>query len=523
MAGDGSIETWDVSQATRLSHVQCAISPRSSVAFGAQVAISPDLGFLACGADGGNLRLIDAQTGEVRWTVQAAEESLLVMAFSPDGHILATGAGFVESAIRLWDVASGSELARLEGHRTWVGSLVFWPDGQTLASASADQTIRIWDISDIRTAPSTPSRNTRRRILRPESTQARAHAALQGHELEVWSLALLPDATTLVSGCKDGSVCVWDTTRRPRDRSRITLPTSARTWCFASDSRSVLVIDPHGRATRWQGEDFQESVPIADLGSSSLPYLLSPDGRFALAVTTSENFRIWDLTDNITLPDWHPNAPGPLIPFEFSPDSRHVRTRNPMDGSIREWAIETGRETRAWQGAIHRFPWLHVAFATDGSQFIQATPNGNAWLGRRDSPSPIPFELGLSQIGQIAMSPSGDTFAVASGLGQGALWTASPPTKIASIAGFLQGVHAIAYSPDGKRLAVGSDGREAIKLWDVDSHQELITLSGEGSSFQTVQFSPDGLNLGASNSKGILHIWRAGVDALSLPPPPTDP
>jgi len=523
VSGNGSIETWNISQATRLSHVQCAITPRSSLPFGDQVAVSPDLGFLACSADGGNLRLVDAQTGEVRWTVQAAEETILAMAFSPNSRILATGAGFVESAIRLWDVATGSEIARLEGHRTWVGSLVFWPDGQTLASASADQTIRIWDVSDIQATPATPSRNARRRILRPESTQVQAHAALQGHELEVWSLALLADGTTLVSGSKDGSVCVWDSTRRPRDRSRLTLPTSARTWRFATDSRSVLVIDPHGRATRWQGEDFQESVPIADLGSSSFPYLLSSDGRFALAVTPSENFRVWDLAENITLPDWHPNAPGPLIPFEFSPDSRHVRTRNPTDGSIREWEIETGRETRAWQGAVHRFPWIHIAFTADGHRFIQATPNGSAWLGAPDTPNPIPFELGLSQIGQIAISPDGETFAVASGLGQGALWTLSPPAKRASIAGFLQGIHAITYSPDGKRLAVGSDGREAIKLWDVNSRQELITLSGEGSSFQTVQFSPDGLNLGASNSKGILHIWRAGVDTLSFPPPPSDP
>ena len=93
-----------------------------------------------------------------------------------------------ESDIRLWDVATGKEIGRLEGHESWVGSLVFWPDGKKLASSSADQTIRIWDVAS-------------RKCL----------DVLRGHRQEVWRLALLPDDKTLVSGAKDGTVCFWDT------------------------------------------------------------------------------------------------------------------------------------------------------------------------------------------------------------------------------------------------------------------------------------------------------------------------
>ena len=63
------------------------------------------------------------------------------MAFSPDAKLLATGAGWLDPDIRLWDAASGTEIARLTGHRSWISALLFWPDGKTLASASADQTI----------------------------------------------------------------------------------------------------------------------------------------------------------------------------------------------------------------------------------------------------------------------------------------------------------------------------------------------------------------------------------------------
>jgi WD40 repeat protein len=58
-------------------------------------------------------------------------------------------------------------------------------------------------------------------------------------------------------------------------------------------------------------------------------------------------------------------------------------------------------------------------------------------------------------------------------------------------------------------LAIGSDGNEAVKLWDLASLQELLTLEGQGSGFGSVTFSPDGNSLASSNSQGILHVWTA--------------
>src|SRR5207248_418566 len=119
-----------------------------------------------------------------RWTAKAADEDVLALAFAPDGKMLASGAGYAESVICLWDVASAKQVGRLEGHQSFVPGLQFWPDGKTLASASGDQTICLWDLTN-------PSRVPSPRILR-------------GHRNEVWRVALLPDRKTLLSGCKDG-------------------------------------------------------------------------------------------------------------------------------------------------------------------------------------------------------------------------------------------------------------------------------------------------------------------------------
>ena len=61
-----------------------------------------------------------------------------------------------------------------------------------------------------------------------------------------------------------------------------------------------------------------------------------------------------------------------------------------------------------------------------------------------------------------------------------------------SLHGHLNGVFAIAFSADGRRLISASGGREAVKLWDVGTQQELLTLSGTGSALDAARWSTDG-------------------------------
>src|SRR5256885_945326 len=64
---------------------------------------------------------------------------------APDGRVLATAAGYDQRTIQLWDTESGKQFRTLEGHSDFVTDLVFSNDGLTLASASSDETVRLWD------------------------------------------------------------------------------------------------------------------------------------------------------------------------------------------------------------------------------------------------------------------------------------------------------------------------------------------------------------------------------------------
>ena len=69
------------------------------------------------------------------------------------------------------------------------------------------------------------------------------------------------------------------------------------------------------------------------------------------------------------------------------------------------------------------------------------------------------------------------------------------------------GVHGVRFSPDGKRLLIGSNGREAVKICDTDTWQEVATLEGQGSLFHSVLMSPDHRTVMAINRQGQLQFW----------------
>jgi serine/threonine protein kinase/WD40 repeat protein len=461
------------------------IATSDSFVSGTGFAVAHDTSLAARGTRDGMVRVVDLATGRERWHAKADDAHVNCLAFSPDNKVLASAAGYLASSIELWDVASGKQIGRLNGHRAWVSSLVFWPDGKTLASSSADQTIRLWDVSHGFDSP--PFR------------------LLSGHRLEVWRLALLPDNRTLISGGKDGSVFLWDTRTAGTARGRVTIP-QITAWRFAPDGESVVAIDFEGRVVRLHGPELKESEILFQMGikpskpSGYLGTAISPDCAL-IASWTPAGVKIWNVRNGALVTEIA--SPPERFPVAFS---NHALLFRQFGNTMHERDLLTGNEIQSWrlasgadQGALSPDGRLYVSFGWTGESAIHDLMN------RTDRNA----GLEILQPQGARFSEDGRLLAVTSALGTTDLVEFPSCRKLAIFRGFLMGVHSVAFSPDGKRLAASSNAIEAVKLWDIESRQELITLEGEGSRLSPAYFSADGSALGALSEQGQLQIWRA--------------
>jgi WD40 repeat protein len=341
----------------------------------------------------------------------------------------------------------------------------------------------------------------------PRVTELKPCATLRGHRLEVWSLALSPDNSTLVSGCKDGSVCVWDTSSVRRKQAYVMLPVTVRAWSFLPAGPAILALDEQGGVARWQGIDFQQSETLLKLETKASTARFSADGRLMATASPKGTVQIWDLEQGGLLREIA-SEKGWESPVTFLGRSNHLVTQHGRNGGFREWDATIGQEIRSWRLSAPASPWMSVSSQNE-EWFVALDGEGTGHLRHLITGRETRLTSLIKQVNGADFSPDGRSLAVVSVLGICQLWDTVAARTTATLQGFLQGTHSVAFSPDGQRLAIGSNGNEAIKLWDVESRQELLTLKGQGSMFNSTSFSPDGNLLASKSRRGILHIWCA--------------
>jgi serine/threonine protein kinase/WD40 repeat protein len=499
------ITLWRVPEGTRLASYPswqlAEVDPTDGF------AATSDLSLAAYGDNSGWVHVVDLRSGKELWSANASTLLVTALAFSPDGRTLASAGGFDESDIRLWNVATGSEIGRLEGHQTWVGSLVFWPDGKKMASCSADQTIRTWDVAS-------------RKCL----------DVLRGHRLDVWRLALLPDNKTLVSGSKDGTVCFWDTSVTHSHQPSIVFPETAA-HCFAPDS-SLVILNWQGQVARWSGPDFQQKESLLEIGITNLGpfpgaahFLFSRDGRFLAVGYADGSISVWNVSQGSLLGKYKPGT-GPALPQAFLADGNRLICWKSDDNHFSEWDLKENREIQSWPAPVE--------FQRDGPSRINVSPDERlgiavGWHGAvsgrnlaEQTNTNLPLDVLEGWSG--AFSADARWLVDSSALGYARVWDTSTWQEEVTLHGF---VVSAGFSPDGRRLATGGfNGDGAVTLWDADSWQNLTTLkSAPGQFFFFCVFSPDGNAIATVSNPGNLNIWRAPswaeINAAEAKDPPS--
>ncbi|MHB9860413.1 WD40 repeat domain-containing protein [Streptomyces sp. YIM S03343] len=392
--------------------------------------------------------------------------------FSPDGHTLATAS--YDRTVRLWDVTDPTRpkpLGRpLTGHTSWVSTAVFSPDGHTLASASDDGTVRRWDVTD----PARP-----KPLGKP----------LTGHDGTIYLLAFGPDGRTLAAATQNRVVRLWNTTdpSRPAPLGALTGHTAA--------VRSVA-ISPDGRTLAAGGDD--NAVLLWNIADPRRPR------RTGTALT---------------------GHTGTVHSVAFSPDGRTLASGS-ADDTIRLWDIADRRHPAALSAPLtgHTGPVWSVAFNHDGSMLAAGSADSTASLWNVGNPA-YPSQVGEPLAGSsgemyaVGFSPDGRTLATGSGDNKVRLWSIPTADMIGRIGTF---------RPDGRVLATAArDG--LVRLWDVTAPSRPVPLGepfmpGEG-DLRSLVFSPDGRTLAALTGSSAVQLWNVADPARAVPwaPPVTLP
>jgi WD40 repeat protein len=227
-----------------------------------------------------------------------------------------------DNTARIWDVASGREIAVLTAHTKEVWSAAFSPDGKRAVTASADHTARIWDVESGRellvlkghtggVVSATFSPNGKQVATASWDGSARIRDAETGEETEtrplgcsrtqqgMLSTAFSPNSKQLVIGSAGGDFCIWDV-----EESKWIgwVPTSAAVWsaAFSPDGRRVVTTSDN-TARIWDVESGEEIVALKGHRDTVRSVAFSPDGTRLVTASDDRTVRIWDVTW-VTLP-----------------------------------------------------------------------------------------------------------------------------------------------------------------------------------------------------------------------------
>src|SRR5262249_46234179 len=142
----GKVLVWDAATGERLGSLGPDGDPNR---YG--LAYSPDGRLLAVTTEEPAVGLWDVATGHEVRSFRGHTALVKNVAFSPDGRLVASGAGDLVRSdpgeVKVWEADGGREVYQLRGHTDPIYGVTFSPDGRRLVSASEDQTVKVWDMS----------------------------------------------------------------------------------------------------------------------------------------------------------------------------------------------------------------------------------------------------------------------------------------------------------------------------------------------------------------------------------------
>jgi WD40 repeat protein/tetratricopeptide (TPR) repeat protein len=467
------------------------------------------------GADTGEARVWDAQTGAPKTPPLRHEDGVIHACFSDDGRHVVTSSH--DTTARLWDVTQRDPLVTILRHGGSVNRAAFSPDGRFVATASRDQTVYVWEVPSGNLAlPALDHRGTVGHVAFSADGTGLLTASL--HIARVWHVATGNPAPTVLASSG------W-----------------VNHVALSSDGRQAVTASGHGAGAAGEAQvwnlDGGEPLTLRHAGPVHYCTLDPGEGHRVISVARVQrgmpnDVRVWDASDGAAVSRLNIAAIGPNLAVGYAALSSDgslavtvSTTAEHHQPLVHTWDTATGDQVAAlnFLAAGVAGPVNHAAFSPDGRYLVTASGDVKSklgaalvWNARTGQPvaSPLQHRGGVLH---ASFSPDGtrvitagadDTARIWNTLSGALVWQ-SPPGEAARDAGHTADVTHASFSRDGTLLLTVSLDNTA-KVWDARTGQRRASLT----PCHFAALSDDGRRAVTAGRDGSLRVWDVATGEL---------
>ncbi len=421
---------------------------------------------------------------------------------SPDGNTAATASydpNEFGGIIRVWDLRRGQLLREMVGHTDVITTLDFSPDGTKVISGAWDRTVRIWDVASgteierfdtlddrlvsvrygpfddfVLAAAGRESGSTDTRILEFDLLSRAEVDRLTGHADWLWAAQYSPDTRIIATG--SGKL----------NQTESGADTTVRLW-NAENGEEIIALEGH--------TDTVHDVTF------------SPDGSLLATSSWDNTVIVWDVSSPSQAA-----AMSTLIGHEgrvnavaFSPDGATLLTAS-SDGTLRQWDVATGAERISF-GQPGEINFQSMALSPSGDLALTGSTDSLVRLWDVASGEERAQLVGhQGWINTVAFSPDG-ALGLSGADNDLLLWDIAEGTEIQRFVGHRGFVYGGAFSPDGQFILSGASDT-TVRLWNAETTDEIRRFEGHTNWVLDVAFSPDGSLAVSAAEDNTARIWR---------------
>lgn len=406
--------------------------------------------------------------------------------FSPDGQTLATASW--DKTVKIWR-RDGKLLHTLRGHTDAVWSTNFSLDGKMLATSSRDRTVKVWRVED-----------------------GQELITFRGHKDWVACVGWSPDSKTIASMEWNGKMKIWDLTGKEL-HSFDTHQQPVLAISFNPDGKSIATASRDGTAKLWSF-DGRELQTFRGHSNWVMYVNISLDGKTIATSSRDKTAKVWNLDGKelLTL-SGHEDTVTSVV---FSRDSQSIATGS-IDKTVRIWNRK-GEQQQILRG--HTDGVWGVNFDRDGQTLASSSEDGTVRLWNLEG-SDLGYKAvtwrdteGEEAIWDVNFSPDGQTLGTTGRYMTAKLWNRQGQEQVA-LQGHQDTVRSLQFSPDGSLIATASRDK-TVKLWNL-AGKELVTFAGHESGVRSISFSSDGQTIASASWDTTAKLWSiSGKELLTL-------